>query len=53
MQIHVKPINVTKIHVTKCIQRIAGMETSAIFRQDAYTITKRTINKVQRNTVKN
>ena len=38
-------------HVTKVIQRIADMETTANFRQDAYTITKENNKKGQRNTV--
>ena len=52
-QIHVKPINVTIKHTIKGIQRIADMETPANFRQYVYTITKRTVKKGQRNTVKN
>ena len=51
-QIYVKHINVTIKHMKKGIHRIADMQTQANLRQDAYTITKRTINKEQTNTVK-
>ena len=40
-QVHVKSINVTIKHVTKGIQRIEDMDTSANFRQNAYVITKK------------
>ena len=49
-QVRVKSINVTIKHVTKDIQRIQEMDTSANFRQNAYIITKRKIKKGQRNT---
>ena len=44
-KIHVKPISLSIKHVTKSLQRIAGMEAPTNFRQDDYTITKITINK--------
>ena len=39
--------------MTKGIQRIADREKPASFRTEVYTITKRTMNKEHRNTVKN
>ena len=51
-QVHVKSVNVTIKHVTKGIERIEDMDTSANFKQNAYKITKRTIQKGQRNTEK-
>ena len=51
-QVNVKSINVTIKHVTKGIQRIEDMDTPVNFRQNIYTITKRSIKKGQRNTEK-
>ena len=51
-QVNVKYINVTIKHVTKGIQRIEDMDTPVNFRQNIYTITKRSIKKGQRNTEK-